>query len=288
MSEKIVASSIWRHKASEFVRCFDSRSLLTATVWALPFSSVFLFTSCRENRWDPKAEAPLTAKIESEDFSVIKVDHPEQFPLATAIEYVSTHRVTVPGFVDPGVSQGLPGTSTTTELPPGSLAHVYRLANTVTGLPNLNRVWVTCEVPEGDLADVRLGADAEIRVSAYPRRAFTGRVGFIGPVLDQAYRIAKVRIEIRNPRQMRPGMLVTATFRGRKREMHAAIPATAIILFHDRTWIYAPAGDKIFRRTDVVAGNTLPGEMREIISGIKPGNRVIKNALALQKSADNR
>ena len=43
---------------------------------------------------------------------------------------------------------------------------------------------------------------------------------------------------------MRPGMFVTATFRGQKKESHAAVPASAILHLHDRDWVYVPAGRK--------------------------------------------
>ena len=50
------------------------------------------------------------------------------------------------------------------------------------------------------------------------------------------------------------------------------MPATAILHLHDREWVYVPVKGNQFRRTEVVAGNMLPGGMQEIISGIAPGS----------------
>ncbi|MGD1093223.1 MAG: hypothetical protein ABSB35_14685 [Bryobacteraceae bacterium] len=55
---------------------------------------------------------------------------------------------------------------------------------------------------------------------------------------------------------------------------------------HDRDWIYVPAEDAHFRRVEVTAGNMLPGDQQEIISGIEPGQQVVSNALVLQNTVE--
>jgi cobalt-zinc-cadmium efflux system membrane fusion protein len=37
---------------------------------------------------------------------------------------------------------------------------------------------------------------------------------------------------------------------------------------------------------EVVAGNMLPGNLQEIVSGIVPGDRVVANALVLQNTVE--
>jgi cobalt-zinc-cadmium efflux system membrane fusion protein len=85
---------------------------------------------------------------------------------------------------------------------------------------------------------------------------------------------------------MRIGMFVTATFHGQTTEKHATVPATAILHLHDREWVYAPLGNGHFRRQEVVAGNTLPGDVQEVASGLKPGDQVITNALVFQNTVE--
>jgi cobalt-zinc-cadmium efflux system membrane fusion protein len=41
-----------------------------------------------------------------------------------------------------------------------------------------------------------------------------------------------------------------------------------------------------FKRLEVVTGNMLPGNLQEVISGIKPGDRVVSNALPLQNTLE--
>ncbi len=355
---------------------------------------------CGDSKGDPKAEAPPPVTVEHEqDLNVFQVDHPEQFPLATAAAHETTSQLTVTGTVNPDISRSVPVISIAT----GRVVEVHaRLGDTVKkgqlllrvqsadlsaafsdyrkavadaklariqferakllydkgaislndfqtaedvenkaqvdventterlrvlggsidhpaaildirapvsgvitdqqvtnaagvaglGSPNpftisdLSYVWIVCDVYENDLPNVHVGETAEIRLNAYPNQAFTGRINNVLPVLDPTLRTAKVRIEVRNPGLMRVGMFVTATFHGQKKETHALVPATAILHLHDRNWVYVPAGDKKFRRVEVVDGQMLPGNLQEVISGIKPGVQVVQNALVFQNTVE--
>jgi cobalt-zinc-cadmium efflux system membrane fusion protein len=153
-------------------------------------------------------------------------------------------------------------------------------------ISDLSRVWILCDVYENDLANVHTGESAEIRLNAYPDKVLAGRISNVLPVLDPTLRTAKVRIEVANPGIMKVGMFVTATFHGQKKEIHASVPATAIVHLHDRDWLYIPAGDKKFQRVEVASGKMLPGNMQEVISGIKPGTQVVQNALVFQSTVE--
>jgi len=96
-------------------------------------------------------------------------------------------------------------------------------------ISDMSHAWILCDVYENDLGQVHLGEYADIRLNAYPNRVFKGRISNIAPVLDPTIRTAKVRLEIPNPGLMRVGMFVTATFHGQSAEVHAAVPADAVL-----------------------------------------------------------
>jgi len=347
------------------------------------------FSGCQEEKADPKAEAPAPVKVEHEqDVNVVQIDHPEQFPLFTAIERVSTSQLVVNGVVGPDISRTVPVISlavgrvveikarlgdtvkkgqvllrvqsadmsaafsdyrkalvdeqlSRTQLERSKLlydkgavslndlqitqdiedkaktdventsAKIHVLggdpdhADTVVDIhapisgvitdqqvtnaagvqglasPNpftisdLSNVWILCDVYENDLINVHLGDNAEVRLNAYPDRTFTGRISNVGPIL-----------EVKNPGLIKVGMFVSATLHGTKKETHTAIKASAILNIHDRDWVYVPLGDKRFRRTEVVAGSPLPDGMQEILSGLKPGQQVVTNALVMQNTVE--
>ena len=162
----------------------------------------------------------------------------------------------------------------------------YSGSATAFTIADLSRVWVICDVYENDLPRVRLGDQARITLTAYPGKALTGRVSDIGPVLDPSIRTAKVRIDVANPGMLRIGMFVTATLTGHTREVHATVPADAILHLHDQDWVYVPAGGNHFRRVAVQAGNILPGNNQEILSGIAPGQQVVRSVLQLEATLE--
>jgi membrane fusion protein, heavy metal efflux system len=153
-------------------------------------------------------------------------------------------------------------------------------------ISDLSRVWVLCDVYENDLAFVNLGESAEIRLNAYPGRVLKGRVSNIGAILDPNIRTAKVRVEVENPGMMRLGMFVQATFRGQQAQVRGVVPASAILHLHDREWVYVPLDAHTFRRVEVRSGLTIPPDRQEIVSGIRPGDRVVANALLLETASD--
>jgi membrane fusion protein, heavy metal efflux system len=153
-------------------------------------------------------------------------------------------------------------------------------------ISDLSYVWIICDVYENDLDAVHIGEYADIRLNAYPKQVLKGRIDNILPMLDPNLRTAKVRLEVPNPGMMRVGMFATATFYGKQAEIRAAVPATAILHLHDREWVYTPVGTGHFKRLEVVTGNMLPGSLQEVVSGIKPGDRVVSNALVLQNTVE--
>jgi membrane fusion protein, heavy metal efflux system len=153
-------------------------------------------------------------------------------------------------------------------------------------ISDLSHVWIVCDVWENNIAQVRIGEYADIHLVAYPDRVLKGRIGNILPIIDPNIRTAKVRLEVENPGLMRIGMFVTATFHGETVEKRATVPASAILHLHDREWVYTPLGSGHFKREEVSAGNMLPGNMQEVVRGIKSGDRIISNALVFQNTVE--
>jgi cobalt-zinc-cadmium efflux system membrane fusion protein len=133
---------------------------------------------------------------------------------------------------------------------------------------------------------VRVGEFADVRLNAYTDRVFQAKISNIGPILDPNIRAAKVRLEIANPGMMRIGMFVTAAFHGAEKQMHALVPASAVLHLHDKDWVYVPVGGKEFRRVEVAGGKMIPPDKQEIIRGLAPGDQVVNSALVLQNTSE--
>jgi cobalt-zinc-cadmium efflux system membrane fusion protein len=155
-------------------------------------------------------------------------------------------------------------------------------------ISDISHVWIVCDVYENNLGQVHTGEFADIRLAAYPNRIFKGRISNIMPIMDPNIRTAKVRLEVENPGILRLGMFVSATFHGLSAEKHATVPAPAILHLHDREWVYLPAPAGRFHRVEVSTGDTLADNRQEVISGLKPGERVVARALVFQQALEQK
>ncbi|HYL61364.1 MAG TPA: efflux RND transporter periplasmic adaptor subunit [Candidatus Methylomirabilis sp.] len=99
-------------------------------VLALSFLLAYVAVGCGGSKVDPKAEAPPPAQVEHEgDVNLVQVEHPEQFPLFTAIEHSATTKLVATGVVSPDVAHTVPVIS----LANGRVIEVHaRLGDTVT------------------------------------------------------------------------------------------------------------------------------------------------------------
>jgi membrane fusion protein, heavy metal efflux system len=52
------------------------------------------------------------------------------------------------------------------------------------------------------------------------------------------------------------------------------------------TGVFIPAGGKQFKRVEVTAGDTLPGNNQQILSGIDPGQQVVSEVLQLEATLE--
>jgi membrane fusion protein, heavy metal efflux system len=177
------------------------------------------------------------------------------------------------------------GTITDQQITDQSTVQAYTPPNPFT-ISDLSQVWVICDVWENNIAQVHIGEFADIHLVAYPNRVLKARISNILPIIDPAIRTAKVRLQVENPGLMRVGMFVTATFHGQTVERHAKVSSAAILHLHDRQWVYIPLGNGHFRRMEVAAGEMLPDNMQEVVSGVKAGDKVVANALVFQSTVE--
>ena len=60
-------------------------------------------------------------------------------------------------------------------------------------------MWVMADVFEHDISQVKTGSMANVKINAYPDKAFSGRITYIYPTLKAETRTVPVRIELANP-----------------------------------------------------------------------------------------
>jgi cobalt-zinc-cadmium efflux system membrane fusion protein len=153
-------------------------------------------------------------------------------------------------------------------------------------IADLSQVWLVCDVYENDLAQVHVGDRAQIELNAYPGRKFAGRIANIGKLLDPNTRSAKVRVELANERGLlRPNMFASVHFQSQGAEMRTVVPATAVLRLQDRDWVFVKTSGDQFRRIEVHAGPVNSDGTEQVLSGLRAGQQVVRDALLFDREA---
>lgn len=140
---------------------------------------------------------------------------------------------------------------------------------------DLSRVWIEANLTEDALSKVRVGAEASVKVAAYPGELFKGRVTYVASLLDKDSRTVPARIEVDNKDgRLKPEMFASATIdtNGAKREA-LSVPDAAILLLQGQPTIFVAKGEG-FESRAIEPGEKLSG--RTVIkSGVAAGEKVV-------------
>lgn len=153
-------------------------------------------------------------------------------------------------------------------------------------IADLSSVWLIADVAEQDLAFVRPGQEAKVRIVAYPERPFAGKVLFIYPTLEAATRTARVRIELANPGgSLKPAMYGEAQLAvGRGKAL--TVPESAVLDSGERQVVLVRRGEGLFEPREIKAGMRGDGYI-EVRGGLKRGEEVVVRANFLIDAESN-
>ncbi len=142
-------------------------------------------------------------------------------------------------------------------------------------ISRVDRVKVITTVGERDFPLLKVGLPVQVRVDAYPRRVFSGRVSVVSPVLNPATRSGEVEVLIDNPDlALTPGMFARVRLElGRRRAL--LVPRTALhrLVGTGAYYVFVARDGRAVHCNVQVAG--VFGRQREITSGLKPGEQVV-------------
>ena len=147
---------------------------------------------------------------------------------------------------------------------------------------------LTVTLPSADAARVRVGQPLEFTVDSLPGKTFNGRVMFINPELSSADRSLKVIAEVRNDGDLLKGGLFA---KGRivtgKRGGVLQIPRSALSNWDTTTKsaVIFVAMSSVARQRPVTTGS-VAGDLVEVASGLKPGERYVTRGGFTLKDGD--
>ncbi len=148
---------------------------------------------------------------------------------------------------------------------------------------DLDMLQVLADLYERDLALVREGQFAVVKVEAYPDMDFPATVAAIGDVVDPATRTIKVRAWVNNEaHKLKPEMFARLQLEVGDAVQFIAIPREAVLEVDGKQFVYVVDDHEHYVRREVKA-LTVSSDLVRVLDGLSPGQRiVIKGAVLLK------
>lgn len=143
---------------------------------------------------------------------------------------------------------------------------------------NVSVKWMLADVLESELPLYRAGQPLEVKVSAFPDRAFHGTISKIYANVDPNTHRITVRSEIADPKnELRSGMLANFMIRVQKPVQATSIPSNGVVREADGTmtaWVTADRHH--FTQRIIKIGLHKEGHV-QILDGVQPGELVVSD-----------
>lgn len=144
----------------------------------------------------------------------------------------------------------------------------------VVTIASVDTLRVFVDVAEPEVALVKRGNPVTLRVDSLPERVFTGACTRFAGALDPKTRTMRTQIDIPNrDGVLRPGMYASVIFSLGRREDALTVPASALIIEGEKSYVYTVADGKA-RRVEVRIGSD-DGIRVEITKGLTGSEPVV-------------
>jgi Cu(I)/Ag(I) efflux system membrane fusion protein len=143
-----------------------------------------------------------------------------------------------------------------------------------------SQVEVLADVYATEVPNIRVGERGQITLLALPGKTFTGEIQYIQPQTDATSPTYKVRLDMGNPGlALKPDMYAEVEFTVEE-PPRLTVPTEAVIDTGKRSIVYLDRGNGMFEPREVETG-ARTGDRVEILSGLKPGQRVVTSGAFL-------
>ncbi len=141
-------------------------------------------------------------------------------------------------------------------------------------LSDLSSVWVNADVYEYEAPFIKVGQRAEMQLSYYPGKTWSGRISFIYPAVDPATHTMKVRIDLANPgMQLKPQMFADVTLKVDYGNQ-IVVPQEAVLDSGKEQQIFVVHENGSFEPRKITMGAKIDGKV-VVLAGLKAGETVV-------------
>jgi HlyD family secretion protein len=139
---------------------------------------------------------------------------------------------------------------------------------------------ISVEIDEVNLSMLQPGQDAIVSADAYPKQNFAAHVSYINPSIDPQRGSVEIKLTVPNPPDyLRQDMTVSVEIKAAQKPQVVVVDTSSI---HDlsstKPWVNIVENGHVFKRE--VTPGMIGDNAVEVISGIKPGDIVVRNSTA--------
>ena len=154
-------------------------------------------------------------------------------------------------------------------------------------IADLSSVWVVADVFEQDIAQVKTGAKAKVKINAYPDQQFDAVITYVYPTLNPATRTVSVRLEMANPQGLlKPAMFAQVEMPVTGKGKVLTVPTSAVIDSGTRQIVLVQLAEGRFEPREVKLGSR-SDDYVEVLSGVASGEQVVVAANFLIDAESN-
>jgi len=154
-------------------------------------------------------------------------------------------------------------------------------------IADLSSVWIVADVFEQDLALVKPGQSAKVKLNAYPGKEFGAKVTYVYPTLNAQTRTVPVRLELANPGGLlKPAMYADIELAAPGKGKTLTVPTSAVIHGGTHQTVLVELAEGRFEPREVKLGME-GNDYVEVLEGLGEGEKVVVTANFLIDSESN-
>lgn len=141
-------------------------------------------------------------------------------------------------------------------------------------IADLSKIWVTSDVPEGDVSKIRVGASLEVSLTAYPNRSWQVTVFRIADEVDPQTHTVTVWANLENPDGLfRPEMFGRIRYVD-KVERLPVVPLGAVVQSERGPFVFRQVAPGAFEPVAVTLGVRYD-EQIAVLNGLQAGDQIV-------------
>ncbi len=141
-------------------------------------------------------------------------------------------------------------------------------------ISDLSTIWVNADVYEYEVPFVKVGQTAEIELSYYAGKTYTGKITYIYPSVDPVSHTVKVRIELPNRNfDLKPQMIANVQLKINYGKQ-VLVPQEAVMDSGDKQYVFVVLDGNVFEPRVIQMGAKLEGKV-VVLSGLNAGETIV-------------